>query len=78
MAGLGAGEAQRVAQHLDQVVLHQQCFVLVDGDADVALVGADHQVHARAVDADLRHEVVDALEHAQPRVGQVDRVDRVL
>ena len=71
-------EAQRVAEHIDQVVLHQQRLVLVDGQADVALGRIDDQVDARALDAGAGDELVDAFEQAQFRIGEVDRIDRVL
>ena len=47
-------EAQRVAQHLDEVVLHQQRLVFVDGQADVALGRVDDEIDAGALDAGAR------------------------
>ena len=75
---LDAREAQRVAEHVDEVVLHQQRFVFVDGQADVALGRIDDQVDAGALDAGAGDDLVDALEQAELRIGEVDRVDRVL
>ena len=65
VARLDAREAHRVAEHVDEVVLHQQRLVFVDGQADVALRRIDDQVDARALDAGARDQLVDALEQAR-------------
>jgi hypothetical protein len=69
---------ERIAQHFDQVVLHQQRLVLIDGQADVALGLIDDEVDAGALHAGAGHQLVDALEQPQARIGQVHRINRVL
>ena len=68
---------QRIAQHVRQVVVHQPRFVFVDRQAGVLLGRRQFQAHAALGDAVLIDELADLVVEAEPRVLQIDRVDRV-
>ena len=78
VAPLLDGEAERVAQHLRQVVPHQERLVLVHREPGVPLAGVQRQAKPTLRDPLAAHEFGQLVRDAQPRVLQVDRIDRVI
>ena len=75
---LDPGEVQRILEDVHEVVLHQQRLVFVHRQADVALARLEHQIDAAAFEAAAREQRIHVIEQPQTRIGQVDRIDRVL
>ena len=70
--------AERVAQHVREIVPHQQRFVLVDGQPRLALAAGKLEPHAAAGHAVHLHQLDDLLVDPQPRILQVHRVDGMI
>ena len=70
-------ELERVLQHLDEVVAHQHRLVLVHREPDVALARAERDVDPPFLEPRGAEQLVDPLDESEPRVAEVDRVDRV-
>ena len=77
VAPLFGDEAQRVAEHLRQVVVHQQRFVLVHRQRRVTFGRIEDDPEASLRDASARHEVRELIADAEARILQVDRIDRM-
>ena len=71
-------EAQRLAQHLGEVVPHQQRFVLVDRQPGLPFArGASVMLDAALGDVVARDQRLELLVEPEPRILQVHRIDRV-
>ena len=76
-APLDFREVQRISQHLHEIVLDQECLVFVDSESDVPLRRVDKQIHSRVFDTQALKEFVHPLDETEPRIGQIDGVDRM-
>ena len=71
-------EAKRIAQHVGKIVTHEQRLVLVHRQPRLSLAARQLQPDAPARHAVPLHQLDDLIVDTQPRILQVDRVDRMI
>src|SRR4051812_28308902 len=75
VAPLLGHEPHRIADHVGEIVTHQERFVFIDRQSDLMLPGAETEADASLRDAVLRDQFLKAVVEAGGRCFEIHRID---